>query len=71
MKVYLQELRNRIFEAYQNQEGSMRELATRFKVSFHFVFQLIKRFRETGQVTPKPVGGGNYSALTVCRSDRD
>lgn len=56
MKVYPNELRNRVLEAYQNQEGSMRKLAARFKVSFHFVFQLIKRVRETGQVAPKPAG---------------
>jgi transposase len=29
------------------------------------VFQLIKRFRETGQIAPKPAGGGNYSAITA------
>jgi transposase len=29
------------------------------------VFQLVKRFLETGQVAPKPTGGGNYSAITA------
>lgn len=65
MKVYPNELRQRVLEAYQNGEGSRRKLAKRFKVSFHLVFQLIKRFRETGQVAPKPAGGGNYSAITA------
>ena len=41
----------------------MRKLAARFKVSFHFVSQLIKRFRQTGRIDPKPAGGGNRSAI--------
>lgn len=65
MKAYPNELRNRVLEAYQNQESSMRKLAKRFKVPFHLVCQLIKRVRETGQVAPKPVGGGSYSAITA------
>jgi transposase len=65
MKAYPNELRQRVLEAYQKKAGSRRKLAKRLKVSGHFVGQLIKRFRETGQVAPKPAGGGNYSAITA------
>ena len=36
----------------------MRKLAKRFKVSKNFVEELLKRFKQTGQVAPKPHGGG-------------
>jgi transposase len=63
MKAYPNELRSRVLEAYQRGEGAMRTLAARFKVSFHFVSQLIKRFRQTGRIDPKPAGGGNRSVI--------
>jgi transposase len=63
MKAYPNELRIRILEAYQRGEGSRRTLADRFQVSFQFVLQLLKRFRQTGRIDPKPAGGGNRSAI--------
>ncbi|EDN66065.1 ISSoc4, transposase orfA [Beggiatoa sp. PS] len=55
---YSIDLREKIVEAYGNKEGSMRKLAKRFKVSKNFVDQLLQRFKQTGQVAPKPHGGG-------------
>jgi transposase len=63
MKAYPNELRIRVLEAYQRGEGSRRKLADRFQVSFQFVLQLIKRFRQTGRIDPKPAGGGNRRAI--------
>lgn len=63
MKAYPTELRSRVLEAYQRGEGSMRQLAKRFKVSFQFVFQLLKRVRQTGRIDPQPAGGGNRSVI--------
>lgn len=48
----------RVLEAYQNGEGSQRELAGRFKVSVDFVRRLLKKYRETGSVRPGRAGGG-------------
>ena len=58
-KPYSIDLRKKIVEAYQNREGSMQKLAKRFKVSKNFVAELLKRFKQTGQVAPKPHGGGH------------
>jgi transposase len=58
MKAYSNDLRKKIIEAYQKKEGSLRKLAKRFSVSFSFVWRLVKRFRKSGSVVPKPHGGG-------------
>ena len=57
------DLREKIVEAYENQEGSMRKLAKRFKVSKNFVEELLKRVKQTGQVAPKPHGGGHPAGV--------
>ena len=44
MKVYSSDLREKVLKAYNDKEGSMRELAKRFMVSLSFVFNLIRRF---------------------------
>jgi transposase len=53
------DLREKIVTAYGNQEGSMQKLAKRFKVSKIFVADLLKRFKDTGQIAQKPHGGGH------------
>jgi transposase len=51
-------LRIRIARAYENGEGSLRQLAQRFSVSLGFVQELVKRYHETGSLKPRPHGGG-------------
>jgi len=63
MKSYSNDLRKKIIEAYQKKEGSLRELAKRFSVSFSFVWRVVKRFRKLGSVAPKPHGGGHKPKL--------
>lgn len=58
MKAYCLDLRTKILTAYQHDEGSIRQLAQRFKVSPRFVGQLVVCFRRTGRCAPKPHGGG-------------
>lgn len=58
MKPYSNDLREKVITAYQNGEASLRGLAKRFSVSLNFVWLLVDRFRKTGQVDPKPHGGG-------------
>jgi transposase len=60
-KPYSIDLREKIVTAYENQEGSMQKLAKRFQVSKNFVADLLKRFKETGQIAPKPHGGWKSS----------
>src|SRR3712207_6656871 len=63
MKPYSIDLRQKIVDAYSNQEGSYRRLAQRFRVSFSFVKRLLKRYKDTGKIEAKPHGGGQRSKL--------
>lgn len=58
MKPYSNDLRERIVEAYENRKGSYRGLAAVFMVSLSFIQDIIKLYRQTGSVSPKPHGGG-------------
>ena len=69
MKAYSLDLRQRILEAYLHSEGSIRDLARRFKVSFRFVWGLINRFRHTGSYAPKPRGGNNPPRIPATEHD--
>jgi len=60
---YSIDLRQKVVDAYKNKEGSMRILAKRFKVSFSFVYSLLKRYSRTGSVNPKPHAGGQVSKI--------
>lgn len=51
---YSNDLRCKVLKAYQNGEGSVEEVASNFGVSTSFVDRLLKRYRETGSVAPKP-----------------
>jgi len=63
MRPYSQDLRIRVVQAYENHEGSMRQLAARFRLSLSCVRDLLKRYRLTGDVMPKPHGGGYPAKL--------
>ena len=57
------DLRQRIIAAYEAKEGSQRQLAKRFKVSLSVIRDLLRHYRETGTVQPKPHGGGAVAKL--------
>lgn len=69
MKALSLDLRQRIVDAYLAGEGSQRALAKRFHVGKNTVERLLKRFKETGSVAPKPHGGGRQRI--VKDTDRD
>jgi transposase len=48
-----------VVHAYEQGQGSQRQLAHRFDVSLSFIQSLLQRYRRTGSVKPKPHGGGN------------
>ncbi|WP_041698387.1 helix-turn-helix domain-containing protein [Thalassoporum mexicanum] len=58
MRAHSLDLRQRIVTAYENKEGSIRELATRFSVSKDSVHQLLQLYRTTGSVEPIPYKAG-------------
>ncbi len=63
MKAYSRDFRQKIIDAYNNQEGSQRQIAQRFGVSLSFLQNLLKRYRNNGTVDPRPHGGGQSSKL--------
>jgi transposase len=65
MRPYSKDLRIRVVHAYENHEGSMRQLAARFRLSLSCVRDLLTRYRTTGDVAPKPHGGGYPAKLNT------
>ncbi len=63
MKPYSLDLRQRIIDTYESNEGTIRQIAQRFKVSISSVRRLIKRYLSTGSIAPKPYTGGNKPKL--------
>lgn len=57
-------LRQRVVEAYENGEGTQRELCERFKLSMGAVNAWIQQSRQTGSVEPPAGKGGNVSEIT-------
>jgi len=63
MKAYSVDFRQKIVDAYENKEGSIRQVAKRFKVAPSFVQKLLKRYQEVESLSPLPHGGGFSSKL--------
>jgi transposase len=71
-KPYSIDLREKVIKAYHHgkeqvivKENTISGVAKRFDVSVKFVKNLLKLYRETGSVTPKPHGGGQTPKLSV------
>ena len=56
-KAYSLDLRGRIVEFYEHNEGSIRALARQYQVSKDCVHQLLKRYYQEGTLLPKSCGG--------------
>src|SRR5262245_56003054 len=63
MKTYSTDLRRKLVQAYEHRVGSQRALADAFGVSPSFVKKVLRRYRATGQLTPKPLTGGQKPRL--------
>ena len=59
------DLRVRIVNAYQNGEGSLREVAARFSVSPGVVAKLNKQFKETGCLKPRTSANHGVRKVTA------
>ncbi|MBV8884706.1 MAG: transposase [Chroococcidiopsidaceae cyanobacterium CP_BM_RX_35] len=64
MKAYSVDLRQKIIDAHNQQEGSQRQLAKRFGVSLTFIENLLKRYRIDRTVEPRAHGGGARAKLS-------
>ncbi len=60
---YSGDLRCRVITAWLSKEGSQRQLAERFKVSLSFVRNLLRHYRQSGQIEAKQRGG--YQKPTI------
>jgi transposase len=63
MKAYSLDFREKIIDIYFTERMSIRKLARRFGVAKSFLENLLKRLRETGDILPKPHGGGPQPKL--------
>jgi transposase len=63
MRPHSADLRQRIVTLYEQGEGSIRQLAKRFQVSPDSVRLLLKQYRATGSIDPKPYTGGPQPTL--------
>jgi transposase len=63
MRPYSTDLRERVAAAVDHREGSLRQIARRFRVSLSFVVRLLQRRRDADTLEPKPHGGGPAPAL--------
>jgi hypothetical protein len=59
MAAYSIDLRQKILSAWQNKEGTQRELAKRFKVSLSFLRDFLRRYRETGEIAARTLLRGS------------
>ena len=63
MSAYSHDLRQRVLDAVERGEGSIRQIARRFVVDLSFVVRLLQIYRRTGSIAPKPHRGGHPPAL--------
>lgn len=61
---YPLDLRRKIIRAYDNKEGSIRELAKRFAIAAGTVENYLRLARTTGSLAPRPHGGGPKPRLS-------
>jgi transposase len=64
MKAYSLDLRQRVVHAYEQGEGSIAEIASRFGVCIAFVKKMLRQWRATSDFSPRAHGGGKPKSLT-------
>ena len=65
MKAHSLDFRQKIIDTYLKEGSSQRKIAKRFGVALSFVEKLLKQLRETGDLAPKPHGGGRIPKLNA------
>ena len=64
MRAYSLDLRQRVVRAYEQGQDSIAKLAARFGVGPTFVKKMLRQQRESGDLAPRPRGGGRRPALS-------
>jgi transposase len=57
------DLRQRVVSAVEVGEGTIAQVAARFQVGQTFVKKMLRQWRERGDLTPRPHGGGATASL--------
>ena len=70
MRAYSLDLRQRILEAVLRGHLTQAEVAERFSVSLSFVEKLLRRYRTSGSLMPRPHGGERANARFRRRTSR-
>jgi transposase len=70
MKAFPVELRERLLKAVEQRSGSIGAIARLFSVSPGLIFKLLRQWRETGNVLPKPHRGGPVPKLAAPQLER-
>jgi transposase len=65
MQAYSLDLRQRVVTAYEQGHDSIATIAERFSVSVGFVKKMLSLKRTSGDLAPRPHGGGRSAALTA------
>src|SRR5205807_7028610 len=63
MQAYSVDLRQRVVNAYEQDQGSIAEIAEIFDVGQSFVKKMLRQWRLTGDLSPLPHGGGRAPSL--------
>ena len=63
MKAYSMDLRQRVVRAVEVEEGTIAQVAARFQVGQTLVKKMLRQWRERGDLTPRPHGGGATASL--------
>ena len=61
MKAYSMDLRERVLRAWQQKQGSQREIAKTFGVSLSWLEGFLRRYRKTNSIAPLAQGGDHCS----------
>ncbi len=69
MRPHSADLRQRLVTLYEQGEGSIRQLAQRFQVSPDSVRLLLRQYRATGSLDPKPYAGGPQPKLQTAHHE--
>ena|SRR5690242_10542453 len=64
MKAYSLDLRQRVVQAYEQGQSSIAEVAEQFRVSPSFVKKMLRQWRQTADLAPRPHGGGKPASLS-------
>jgi transposase len=64
MRAYSLDLRQKVVAAVERGDSTLEEVATAFGVGLTFVKKMLRQHRETGDLRPRPHGGGQRARLS-------